>query len=157
MPSDCSEDQLACLPPMPSPHICLSLSDMGFRWGPGCSECGVECVAGLNRSACVHSRVVLSCWVLLGAFILLWLWRCSVKIDCGNQLYAWVCSLLPSQGLGEESVISFPHRSPISNSVLLSLFPKSPFISPPCLGWKPVSAAQFWLLCLEAVVKVCFL
>lgn len=135
-------DQLTSLCP-------FSLFEMGFKWQSSFPECGVICTGGINCSVHVHSRPVCSCWVLLEAFNLLQLWRCSLKIDCGNEFYVYSLSEKPGAGVA----ISFSLRSSSSDSVLLSLFPKNPSISAPCLNWESVSDTCFLLVCLEAVVS----
>lgn len=137
----------------------LSLFEMGFKWQTSFSEYGVICIVGLNRSMHVHSRPVCSCWVLLEALNFCGyedvLWKLTVK------LILCVCMFPVTKAGGWSGgwpiVISFSLRSPSSDSVLLSLFPKNTFISTACLNWEPVSAAHFLLFCLEAVVNVCFL
>lgn len=81
-----------------------------------------------------------------------------MKMFFENWLWKWILCVFPvtkAGGWSEEGpvVISFSLSSPSSGSVLLSLFPKNLFISAPCLNWESVSAAQFFLVCREAVVR----
>lgn len=82
-----------------------------------------------------------------------------MKMFFENWLWKLILCVFPvtkAGGWSEEGpiVISFSLRSPSSDSVLLSVFPKNPFISTFCLNWESVSAAQFLLVCLKAVVCV---
>lgn len=144
---------------MSSPHS-LSLFDMGFKWQTSFSEYGIICIVGLNCSMpCTQqtSTLLLSlAWgfklsMVMKMFFENWLWK----------LILHVCMFPVTKARGWNGgwpiVISSSLRSPSSDSVLLSLFPKDPFISTPCLKWELVSAAQFLLFCLEAAVNVCFL
>lgn len=69
-----------------------------------------------------------------------WLWKLILCVFPVTKAGGWSCNLIFL-------------RSPSSDSVLLSLFPKNPCISAPRLNWGFVSAAQFLLACLEAVVS----
>lgn len=147
----CHRDQLTSLSP-------FSLFEMGFKWRTSFHECRVICIVGLNCSVHVHSRPVCSCWVLLEALNL----AAVMKMSFENWLWKLILCVFPvtkAGGWSEERpvVISFSLRSPSSDSVLLSVFPKNPFISTLCLNWESVSAAQFLLVCLKGVVCVCFL
>lgn len=136
----------------------LPFFDKGFQWQTSCSGNGAICIAGLNCSVHLHSRPVWSCQVLLEALkhstvIRNWLWKLI--------LHKCMLPVTNSRGWsrGWPIVISLSHQSPSSHLVLLSHFPKNPFISALpqlracfCCSVPPVLSGG----CCQ-VVSVCFL
>lgn len=113
----------------------------------------------------MYSRIKLfsSCTQQTSVFLLSLAWgfklAAVMKMFFENWLWKLILCVFPvtkAGGWSEEGpiVISFSLRSPSSDSVLLSVFPNNPFISTFCLNWESVSAAQFLLVCLKAVVCV---